>query len=146
MDKAFEAGREVYREDAFEVSDSESEEERRWKRKKMKKLRGSRGKKHWSPSSSSSDNSGSDSSDSDDNSDDKSSDNDRNKKKGKGKKGPEIRTKKVVVKDEKQGGTDDIEELTRKLHGMNVADVNYAICFTKLTMIAPRVTALMPLP
>ena len=146
MDKVFEAGREVYGEDAFEVSNSESEEEQGQKEKKMKKLRGSRGKKHRSPSSSSSDNSGSDSSDSDDNSDDESSDDDRKKKKGKGKKGPEIRTKKVVVKDEKQGGTDNIKELMRKLHGMNVTDVNYTVCFTKLTMIAPSVMALMSSP
>ena len=96
--------------------------------------------------SSSSDDSGSDSSDSDDNSDNKSSDNDRKKKKGKEKNGPEIRTKKVVVKDEKQGGTDDIEELMRKLHGMNVTDINYAVCFAKLTMIMSSVTALMLLP
>jgi len=146
MDKVFEAGKEVYGEDAFEVSNSESEEEQRQKGKKMKKLRGSQGKKHRSPSSSSSDNSGSDSGDSDDNSDDESSDDDRKKKKGKGKKGPEIRTKKVVVKDEKRGETDDIKELTRKLHSMNVANINYAVCFAKLTMIVPSVTALMPSP
>ena len=111
----------------------------------MKKSRGSQGKKHKNLSSSSSNDSGSDSSDSDDNSDDESSDNNRKKKKGKEKKGPEIRTKKVVVKDEKRG-TDDIEELMRKLHGMNVADVNYAICFTKLTIIMSSVTVLMPSP
>jgi hypothetical protein len=140
MDKVVEAGREAYGEDAFEASDSESEEdeEMRGRRKKTRKTR--KKKRNNSTSSSSNESEDSDNAPSSDSEMENSSDDERRKRRGMKKKpSGEVRTKKVALKEEvknKRGDLDEVTELAWKLHGMDIADINYTACFVKLTMIS----------
>lgn len=72
---------------------------------------------------------------------DSSDDEGRKKRKAEKKPSREVRTKKVALKEvkNKREDLDEVAELARKLHNINVADVNYAACFTKLTTIAPAI-------
>ncbi|CAA7265260.1 unnamed protein product [Cyclocybe aegerita] len=132
VENVVKAARRVLGEDALD-SDSDDPIPVRGRRSKKSKRRRSKSNSSSSDSSSDGDASANDSSDSDSDSDDGV------KKKRKGKE----RTRKVEVK-EKVG--EEVERLTKKLHGLKVGDVNYAATYIELVRLAPIAASVIPKP
>ncbi|KAJ3521857.1 hypothetical protein NMY22_g12139 [Coprinellus aureogranulatus] len=58
----------------------------------------------------------------------------------------EVRTREVILGVKSKDPLDEIDELTKKLHGLNVTDVHYAQIFNRLAHIAPNVAQYTPKP
>lgn len=81
------------------------------------------------------------------------SEEERRRKKGKGKKKEksEVKTKKVkfveeVRKETGKGSMDDIDKLSKRLHGLKVDDVEYMSTYTKLVALVPTLKGQIPPP
>ncbi|CAA7271313.1 unnamed protein product [Cyclocybe aegerita] len=132
VENVVKAAQRVLGEDALD-SDSDDPIPVRGRRSKKSKDRCSKSNSSSSDSSSDGDASANDSSDSDSDSDNGV------KKKRKGKE----RTRKVEVK-EKVG--EEVERLTKKLHGLKVGNINYAATYIKLVRLAPIAASVIPKP
>ncbi|KAF5376982.1 hypothetical protein D9615_007345 [Tricholomella constricta] len=141
MQKVLEAGREVFADDAFDADEGRGRTKKKGKGRKIE-----------TDSEDSSDNNDSESDDSDaesSSSDDSSSDDDRRgrkrKKKGNGRR--EVKTRVVPVKEMgRKEELDEIEELSRRMHGMKVNEAAYTAAYMRLATLSPIAVQHVPSP
>ncbi|KAF5384797.1 hypothetical protein D9615_000947 [Tricholomella constricta] len=144
MEKVLEAGREVFADDAFDADEGRVKPRKKGKGRRIETDTEDRS------DSSDSDDSESDKSESESSTSDESSDDDRRGRRRKTKKGDgkqEVKTKVVAVKEMgRKEELDEIEELSRRLHGMKVGEQAYTAAYMRLAALSSVVVQHVPSP